>query len=216
MVKFYDLNICYQNNQVEYLNILLQHCFKLGYSGLALSNNIDLTNFNLQTDKVISRINIVANTVGQVKKTLKTLPEKKTLISVYTLNNSVANWCAETGPIKILSINLENIKKLQRSTMKIASENNCFFELQLLELIYNKDYPLVKKISILSEKLNKILNQDAGLIISSGASNIFQLRAPRDVIALLKIFDIKESDAKKMISDYPKKIFDEYSIICRR
>ncbi|WEU39737.1 MAG: RNase P subunit p30 family protein [Candidatus Odinarchaeum yellowstonii] len=211
MTKFYDLNIIPQNNDLDYLNRLLQHCFKLGYSGLALSSNISFNDFNIQRNKIIPRINIAANTVREVKKTLKKLAEKKTLISVYTQNNSVANWCAESGFIKIICINLENIKKLQRSTIKLACENNCFFELQLHELIYNRDYPLVKKISVLSEMLNEILNRGAGLIISSGAHTIFQLRPPRDVIALIRIFEVEEEDAKKMISDTPKRVFEEYS-----
>ncbi len=213
MVKFYDLNIVYQNNGVEYLNSILQHCFKLGYTGLALSSKVNLPDLNFQRNKIIPRINIVANTVGEVKRALKPLRDKRVLISVYTQNNSVANWCADSGVIKILCLNLENIKKLQRSTMKLACENNCFFEIQLLELIYNRDYPFVKKISILSEKLNEILNYGAGLIVSSGANNIFQLRAPRDVIALLQVFDIEESDAKKTVSDFPRIIFEEYSSI---
>jgi len=213
LVKFYDLNIVPQNNTSEKINELLTHCFNIGYNGAALSTTSTLLNIGDYDSKVIFRKNITAQSIGELKNFIRTARDKKILIAVYTQNSSVANWCASTGLVKILSLDLENIKKLQRTTIKLVCENNILFEISLREMIYNIDHPLVKKISVFSDKIREILDYKAGLIISSGASNVFQLRPPRDVIAFANIFSIEEKDAKRALSTLPEVIFRDYATV---
>ncbi|MHA1836165.1 MAG: RNase P subunit p30 family protein, partial [Candidatus Odinarchaeia archaeon] len=191
----------------EEFDNILNLISKLGYSGVGL-NNIKRLNFlNKVKFELYYRKTIFAETIKEVKTELKKI-NSKSIIAVNTKSRAVASWCARDTRIKILSMDLDNVKRLHKNTIKVASKNGTFFEFTIYDLLFNHTFPMVKKLSILTQKISEILKLGGEIVISSGARDYLNLRAPRDIIALLCILDIDEDEARKCLSDNPMKILE--------
>jgi len=209
VVKFYDLYLAPNLLDKSSLSKIVAFAQKLGYHGIAIEGKIEGTFENNPQIRIYRRKTIYANEIKEVKKALRTTNIKNTIIAANFQNRAVASWCARDSRIKILSITLNNIKKLHKNTIKIASRNDTFLEISLFDLLFDTYTPLVKRLSLLSQKVKEIIKLNGKLIISSRATNLFQMRCPKDVIALTSMFDLDKSMAKTAISENPQNIINE-------
>lgn len=211
-MKFYDLHVSYTEGRMEELYRLLNLSFKIGYRGVAVSNVERLQVRENIPPTIIYRKNIFADNIRDAKNLIRKAYKPDKLIAVKTSNRSVASWCARDGRVRMLSLDLNNIKKLHKNTIKVASENDTFFELSLSDMVFNREYPMVKRISLISSKIRAILDYGADLIITSGAKNIYQIRPPKDIIALAIIFNLEEDYARRTLSEHPEKVLEKCTI----
>jgi RNase P/RNase MRP subunit p30 len=209
VVKFYDLNVKPHDYGEKNLKDIYDFAEKLGFYGIGLESSINLDINKNQLLKIHSRKTLFAENIKDVKMSLRKNVFNEKLIAISTNSRSLASWCARDSRFKIISLNLNNIKNIHKNTIKLASKNETYFEVTINELLFNNKNTFIKRLILFSNKIIEILKLGAKIILASAAGNIFQMRSPKDIIALSSMMGIEDEIAKKAITEYPEEIINE-------
>lgn len=231
-MKFYDFHIQGEDKYAD--EVLISEAKRLNFDGVCVFYKNEYNQCKANLKKISIKLNESSdNNKFNIYSGLKVLsknPEelRKTILKNY---NKVDILMVCGGDLKINRAACENPKidilsrpyyKRKDSGMnhvlaKEAKRNNVTVELCLRDLIKTKGHIRAKTISHFRDILILSNKFKFNIIITTGAKTIYDLRTPKDMLALIKSLGLSQNEAEKTLSSTPnlliKNSYDKHNII---
>jgi RNase P/RNase MRP subunit p30 len=119
---------------------------------------------------------------------------------------NIARDAARDTRVDIIRFPTDNRRRtvwMDRQQATLAAEYGCHYEIETAELLAQDPAVLSETLRILRRELKNANKNDVPIILSSGAPDIYGLRAPRDMASLMELLDVDEVEALDMVSANP-------------
>lgn len=216
MNLYADLNL-YSNLSIGYDSPIdmIEMASKLGFSYICFAdfNNFSFNKIqefkqkNQSEVKLLTRIDIIGENTEEVKQRLRNIRDHIDIIGVKCTKKAIFNWALQDSRIDILTFfDYANFELMTYEAARLASRNSRAIEIFVRPLIVNSGLNRSKQIRLLRKMVNNVIRAKTPFIITSGARSIYEMRAPKELIALLGLVDLPKELCIKAVSDNPMKI----------
>ena len=209
--RFYDLNVHSTpegKSSPQQLSELARH---FGYSGIALTNHSNAEG-NYQASKcddfeVFKGIELVASNPSKLHGLIGKYRKKVDVLIVHGGSESINRAAVENSNVDILAHpQTSKDSGLNHVLAKSASANNVAIEFNLDAIIRGRGGRRVHSISHFRKNLAIARKYDVSMILTSNAHSYFDLRAPREMIAIAGLFGMTEEEAISALSKTPAEV----------
>jgi len=209
--KFYDFSIHTAPECEGSPQAMAETASRYGYAGIAITNHTPHQPQKPQTPEmtdhpkiaVYSGIEIVAKNPHHLMQMIQKHRAKVRVLSVHGGNEKINRAAVESHAVDILS---HPDERLNHVLMRFASENRVAIEFNLDSIIRMRGRARVIALTNFRHNLKIARKYGAPMILASNAQSIYDLRAPREMIALGMIFGMTEDEAIAAISTVPEEI----------
>jgi ribonuclease P/MRP protein subunit RPP1 len=221
-MKFYDLQIfshfsCGTNSPKD----IVKTAEKLGYTAIAICDEFkDNTTLNLmledmktiETDlEIIKGVTINPTSVPELKDTLSKVREKVQLIVVHGGNYLTNRAACEDSRVDILMHpelgRLDN--GLDEACINAAIKNNVAFGISFYPILKTYRKQRSGLMQNISTNLKLLQEMGAKIVICSGAHSTWEMRAPRQLVAVVETMDLELSKGFKAMTETPLAIIEK-------
>jgi len=216
MRYFTDLFLNILNHEVSEKLKIVSLVAKLGFKliGLVIPPRIDekelAFNKKIFLDAGIDvalRINLLPKSRNELLNYLRKFRNKVEIISVICMNSKIVPVAVRDGRVDLVLFNPSNFKvRFKETTANIC---NAAYEINLSWLLKLQQTLRIKAIKKLAKEVLIAKENNVKIVISSGAEDIFFLRAPREMASFLTILGLSEKDALNAVSNVPFSIVKE-------
>jgi len=211
--KFYDLCVHAVpdgDNSVEELASLARH---FGYSGFALTNHSD----KLPQKKpvlpspegfeIIRGIELVEENPSKLHGLVGKFRKNADVLIVHGGSEKVNRAAVENSGVDILNHpSFEKSSGINQVLAKAAADNEVAIGLNLRPLLHSRGSRRIRLLTDLRANLDLARKYDVRLVLSSDAMSCYDLRPPREMLALAELFGLEESEAIDALSTVPERI----------
>jgi ribonuclease P/MRP protein subunit RPP1 len=194
---------------------------KLGYSGIAICDNYQsLEKLNelkeaitkVQTDiEIYSGVNIQAKDVNELKDLISKTREKIDIIIVSGGDYSINRAACEDSRVDVLThpeLGRPD-SGLDEPCLKAATSNNVAIGINFREILLSFRKPRSYILNHIA-KNNSLCNHfRTPVVICSGAQNIWDMRGPRELIALANVLGLELGKAFSAVTSVPQQMIEE-------
>ena len=213
MKRFVDLHIVNPSNVEDVFRFLSL----LGYGmvGLTLNQKPEKIweNWKKLGEKfgvdVVSRINLKPSSTHELLGWLGNLRRKFELIAVTCESKPVLNVAARDHRVDLLNLTPLNLRLFDEAAAGLASNSNVALEISLNPIVKMERKMFPRIFFYVRRCLNLTKKYGIPIVVSSGASNILEIKPPRDLAAFIQIFGLDKEIALKTVSEIPKKIVEK-------
>ncbi len=201
MRKLVDLKIRYFNSN-EFSKLLLW-LKKFGYYVIAVEG-LKEKPLQVKGIRILRRITIEAISEGEAKRKLRGIKQRYDIVALKPKSYGVARLAARDGRVDLIPIDEDTLRYVDLSEIRLLEKSRGAFELVLSTMYLNR-YNM-RFIKALQSKLMLLTRYDVPLVVTSGASNVYELWHPKHVIGLLMLYGVSEYKALDTISFTPNTI----------
>ncbi len=203
--KFYDLNVHSRpdgESTIEELTALAKH---FGYSGLAITNHsntaVNPVATGTENFEILRGIEIVATSPSKLHGLIGKYRKNVDVLIVHGGNENINRAAVENPNVDVLAHpQMGRQSGLNHILAKSASENNVAIEFNLNAIIKGRGGRRVQTLSNFRTNLNIARKYDVPMLITSNASSYFDMRAPREMIAVAGMFGMNNDEASSALS----------------
>lgn len=201
---FYDLHVVFNNSEVDFM---LSTARKLGFSVIGLTFE-DLNTKpppikppeNLE---IVWRIDITHDKAQ--RKIIDRLRKTFGIVAVSCNSRDEFRIALKTHADLIFQ---RKLFPLNISDARLLAYSGKFFELNLKHLIYAKGFEMVKIIKTISGNIQLLKKMKIPIIISSWASNWYELTPPLELPQFLTLADVDVQEFYRCISEEPARLIE--------
>jgi len=211
MSKFFDLNVhAYPETEVP-AEKLLRAAKRYGYTGIAITNHDDTVKGDLKSNFGFSGIEIRANSVADLKRKIKLYHGKVTVLAVHGGNDKINRAALEDHRVDVLAHPSGEKREgaLNQVLVRFAAKNGVAIEFNLNAIINSRRGERARVLLKMRSNLKLVRKYKAPMILTSNACSIYDLRAPREMIALASLFGMEREEATSALSDFPQGILEK-------
>lgn len=205
MTNFYDLNVHSTPECEDSPERLVSVAKRYGYTAIAITNHSNLWS-EATGEGIISGVEIVVDKISDLKKKIRDYRSKVDVLLVHGGNPKINRAAVENSDVDVLAHPSRHINHV---LAKSAAENKVALEFNLDALIYARDISRVRALSAFQTNLKLARKFGVLMVLTTGARSKYDLRAPREMIALAGLFGMSENEAIEALSETP------WSIILR-
>jgi ribonuclease P/MRP protein subunit RPP1 len=214
--KFYDFCVHAVpdgENTAEQLAALARH---FGYSGIALANHSDklpqsqpeLSSTN--EFEIFRGIELVEENPSKLHGLIGKFRKSVDVLIVHGGSENINRAALENPQVDILNHPaFEKSSGLNQVLAKAAAENNVAIGLTLRPFLHSRGPRRVRLLSDLRANLDLARKYDVPLVLSSDAMSCFDLRSPRDALALAEVCGLEEDEALEAMTTVPERIISK-------
>ena len=161
---------------------------------------------------IVSRIDLSPNNTDELLKCLRSYRRKTEIITVNCRNKSVARQAGRDRRVDLINYPLLDTGKrnyLDRQQAGLMRDSGCGYMIDLSQLLVDNQFLLRKRIEFIKNNKENALKRGVLVVASSCAPDIWGLRDPISLAALLSLIDVDEDHALDMISNNPNLIVEK-------
>ncbi|WP_340818795.1 ribonuclease P protein component 3 [Methanolobus sp. WCC4] len=209
--RFYDLNVHTVpegKNTIEEMAALAKH---FGYTGVAVTNPFNSCKPERSTVidglDIISGVELRTENASKLHGLVGKFRQTVDVIVVHGGSESINRAAVENSNVDILS-NFGSMKDngLNHVLAKSASDNDVAISFDLSHIIGLRGGRRVRALSNFRNDLRIIRKYDVPFVLTSNAGSLYDMRAPRELMALASLFGMTREEALKGLSDVPENI----------
>ncbi|MGP8337281.1 MAG: ribonuclease P protein component 3 [Methanosarcinaceae archaeon] len=206
--KFYDLNVHSIPDGRDTPHQIANLAKYLGYAGIAITNHSSKeskpTGFESNGFEVFKGIEIVSNNPSKLHGLIGKYRKNVDVLVIHGGNENINRAAVENRNVDILA-HLPTLKDsgLNHILAKSASENNVAIEFNIDSILKGRGGRRVHTLSYFRKNVEIARKFDVPMILTSNATSYFDLRAPREMIALAGLFGMEKDEAISSISTVP-------------
>ena len=197
-MAYYDLHV-----EVADAVSAVKHAKLLGFSGIALMN-AEQKSGNEDIFSIISAVMIRPKSVEELKRELEKFRPKAEIIAVHGGIYDVNRAACEDPRVDLLCHpeRGRSDSGLDHICAKAAAENNVAIEINFSDLLNSRSRP--KQIYFMQRNIYLCSKYGAKLITTSGASEIWEMRAPRELASIASVLGLDIGVAIDSVSSIPE------------
>ncbi len=214
MKRFADLNLRVPLNDLPQTKRIVRKASELGYNLVAIPLPPHATKEQISQLKNIckdvkldfaTRVNFVPRTSSELLNNLRRFRRKFEVLSVICTTKDVARHAARDRRVDLLQFSVTNlrIRFFDEAEAELASQAFSSLEIEMAPLLRLTGASRVRLLSRLRREVATAEKFSVPITISSGATDEYLLRGPRDYAALAALFDLPLSSALKALSENP-------------
>ena len=153
---------------------------------------------------VAIRADLKPSSASELKRCLRKLRRSVEVIGVYCRDTAVARTAARDRRVDVTFYDPENVLSiLDEGQLSLLAESGHYVEVNLVDFLYVPPEKQAKAMWNYGLALKRAVRRGIPIVVSSGASKIIEMRAPRELCALaLLLLDEKEL-AREAVSTKP-------------
>ena len=182
---------------------------KYGYTGCTVLNH---SNKWSQKDEIeLPRgfrlfwgVEIRAASVGELTKLVGKFRSRIDLLAVHGGNEMIDRAALEVKNVDMLS----HPGRMNHIMMKLAAQKEIAIEFNLFDLIHREGKVGSRSLFTMRENLKLARKYNVQAVLTGGASSIYDVRAPMEIIALAKLIGMTEREARAGLSFAPEDLLE--------
>ncbi|NVM03681.1 MAG: hypothetical protein HWN67_15225 [Candidatus Helarchaeota archaeon] len=188
---------------------------KLDYSYVCFAdfNNVPFKKIqefksNIQSKiKVLTSSEIIGDDIKGIKQRLRNIRPNIDIVTLKCKKKAIFNWALQDSRIDFLTFfDYNNFDLLTYEAAKLATRNSKAIEIFIRPLIITSGLNRSKQIRLLRKMSYNIIRAKTPFLITSSARTIYEMRAARELIAIMGLVDMPKEMCKKAVSDIPLEI----------
>ncbi|MBW6518775.1 MAG: ribonuclease P protein component 3 [ANME-2 cluster archaeon] len=212
--RFYDLNVHSLPDCADSPSRLALEANDLGYSGICLTsfnrNNTlhkhDIPHPALKNFEVYTGIEIQVESVSKLTKEVNRLRGNVDFIIIGGGNEDINRAAVENGKVDILAHPTAQGKPLNHVLAKAAADNGVSVDFNMDALIMQRGGSRIKVLAAMRQNLVLARKHGVPMVITSNARSHYDLRTPREMMALAMFFGMTQDEALHSLSIVPQSI----------
>ncbi|MGQ9564965.1 MAG: RNase P subunit p30 family protein [Candidatus Bathyarchaeales archaeon] len=217
MKRFYDLHLRVPLSDFDLAERMINKASKLGYSGVGVP--LPMHTFNETVSKLqrlcdsvgidfVSRADFVPKSADDLLSLLRRFRRKFEVISVLCLSKTIARQAAKDRRVDLISFTSTDVKKrfFDAAEVELAANALTSLEVDLAPVILASSFERIRLLSSLRREVALADKFSVPVVFSSGASEEFFMRTPRDFAAVGLLFDTPLPRALDALSTNPSTI----------
>ncbi|MHC1600380.1 MAG: ribonuclease P protein component 3 [Candidatus Methanospirareceae archaeon] len=211
MSNYFDLNVHAYPETEASVEELLRVAKRCGYTGIAITNHDNIVNENMASNSLFSGVEIQAHSVFDLKRKVKLHRSKVSLLAVHGGNDKINRAAVENPKVDVLAhpCGEKGEGGLNHVLVRYAAENSVAIDFNMNAIIQSRRGDRARILGKMRENLKLVRKYNAPMILTSHARSIYDLRGPREMIALAALFGMSKEEATSALCDIPKGILDK-------
>jgi len=205
MPKYYDLHVHAHPEGTDAPDKLVSVAKRYGYAGIAIANHSEHWN---EFGGAISGVEIVATSTTELKKRIGEYRPKVEVLLVHGGDAKINRSAVEDSRVDVLAHPVGKDYEFNHILAKLAAKNDVAIEFNMDALIHLRGNPRIRALSGFQRNLKLARKYDVPMILASNAKSCYDLRAPREMIALASLFGMSEEEAIQALSTTPLRIVE--------
>ncbi len=216
--KFFDLNVhAYPETEVP-VEELIRVARRYGYAGIAITSYDEVVKGKegVQLPPSVANfafrgIEIRAKSVSELKRRIRLYYGKVPLIVVRGGSKELNEAALKNPMVDVFAPPYGEHEKvgLTHVLVRYAAENDVAIEFNLNAIIHSRRSDRARILGKMREILKFVRKYKAMPVITSNARSIYDLRAPREMVALASLFGMQKEEAVHALSDIPEGILEK-------
>lgn len=205
---FYDLSIHLKSEDPVVLKKLSNLAQHLGYSGIAI-NSVDnssklVRSMEIDTINLLSSVELKISNASKLHGQIGKYLNKVDVITVVGGNESINRAAVENPNVDVLTrLATPKDNGFNHVLAKEAADHNVAISFDLGDIIHLRGGRRVHSLMNFRKNLLLVRKYDVPFILTSNAVSIFDMRAPREMIALAALFGMTREEAISGLSETP-------------
>ena len=214
--NFYDLNVHALPDYADSPSRMILEAKDMGYSGICLTsinpaNTFHGTEITMPMPRdfdICTGIEIKADNVSKLNKFINKSVNKVDIISVSGGHEDINRGAVENGHVDILAHPASLGKSLNHVLSKAAADNGVAIDFNIDALIRYRGGSRVRILTALRQNARLARKFDVPMVITSNARSHYDLRGPREMMALGMLMGMTMEEALYAISTVPGSIIN--------
>jgi RNase P/RNase MRP subunit p30 len=214
---FADLHLRPNLRDFGQVRHMIQKASELGHHLTAISLPLNLSSERIQQIQSMcseakvdfaSRVDLKPRTSEELIRSLRKFRRKFGIIAVACESKPVARQAAKDRRVDLLSFPSFDFRRrfFDRAEAELASKALASLEIEMKPLLIVEGSARIRLLSCLRKEVAIAQDLHVPMVISSGASNRFLMRRPRELAALASVFDLDKPSALEAVSKNPMAI----------
>ena len=214
MSKFFDLNVhAYPEDDVP-IEDMLRTAKRYGYAGIAITNHDDSVKEDVSLpvlNTVFSGVEIRARSVSELKRKITHHRGKASVLAVHGGDEKINMAALKDYRVDILAhpSTEKGDSELNHVLVRYAAENGVAIDFSINAIIQSRRSDRARILLKMRDNLKLVRKYKAMAVLTSNAHSIYELRAPREMIAVASLFGMRQEEAVHALSDIPKGILEK-------
>jgi RNase P/RNase MRP subunit p30 len=211
---FADLHLRPNLRDFGQVRHMIQKASELGYHLIAISLPMNLSSGRIQQIQSMcseagvdfsSRVDLKPRTSVELIRSLRKFRRKFGIIAVACESKPVARQAAKDRRVDLLSFPSFDFRRrfFDRAEAELASKALASLEIEMKPLLIVEESARIRLLSCLRKEVAIAQDLHVPMVISSGASNRFLMRRPRELVSLASVFDLNRVSALEAVSKNP-------------
>lgn len=209
-MKYYDFNTRVLPEGADSSTRLSLEAKEYGYAGIATLNTPEYQAEVKAVEggaRVYPGVMIEADNVRQLKGRIGTYRGRVVVLAVRGGVEKINRAAVEDPRVDVLSHpHTRRGGGLNHVLARAAADNRVAIEYDLGQVIHGRGGSRVRVLTGFRDNLKLCRKYDAPMLLTSGARSKYDLRAPREMIALAGLFDMTKGEAEAALSTTPEEI----------
>lgn len=197
--EFYDMNLHLHPETSLHIQEAVSLLKKYGWKNGVATNH---SSHDYKVDGLIQGVEIIAKDERELKEKISFFRPKVKVLSVHGGNPKINRAASRDKRVDFIA----HPKEVDYITARFASENKIALDFQMGELIKYRGVRRSRIFEWMRENLLLARKYGTPILITSGASSIYEIRAPRELIALGILVGMGEEEAKNALGVTPQLI----------
>ena len=179
----------------------------LGYSSIGLSEKIES-----DTIDIVSRLDLNPKNPNELLRSLRNQRWKTEVITVNCRSKSVARQAGKDRRVDLITYPILDKWKnnhLDRQQAGLMRDSGSGYLIDLSQLLIDDAYLLRKRIEFIKRNKDNAVKRGVPVVASSCATDVWGLRDPHGLAALLSLIDVDEDHGLDMVSNNPYGLVDK-------
>jgi RNase P/RNase MRP subunit p30 len=212
-----DLHLCPNPRDLEQVSSMISKASTLGYRLIAITFPSNVKEEEIERIRNISReskidlasrVDLKPRTPKELIYNLRKLRRKFEIIAVICESKTVARQAAKDRRVDLLNFPSINAQRrfFDAAEAELASKALASLEIDIKPLLTLESPARVRLLSSLRRETATAQKFHVPIVVSSGISEKFLMRKPREMAALAFLFDLDEVSAIDAVSENPLQI----------
>ncbi|MFX1509806.1 MAG: RNase P subunit p30 family protein [Promethearchaeota archaeon] len=214
-MRTYDLHIRFNpNKNEEEFRRIKEMAMKLGFRGIAVeSPTRGRFEENASPFEVLHRITLAPRSAARLRMRAKKHAQETDLLVIRGRSKPIWHVAAEIPTIHMVMLNdVEDYMTVDSKVARIMANHNKPVELCLHNLLTLTGSIRSRLMRVMNTAIDYLERANCPLVLTSGASSLYELRAPKELEALGYLASVSEKTAKNAIHEMPSTLVDSLGI----
>ncbi|MCW3133395.1 MAG: hypothetical protein N2V78_03600 [Methanophagales archaeon] len=216
MPNFFDLNVhAYPETDIP-VDDMFRIAKRYGYAGIAITNHDDTEKGKEVIPPLISNfifrgVEIRTKSVSELKRKIKLHYGEVSLLAVHGGAEEINEAALKDSRVDLLAhpCGEKGEGELSHVLVRYAAENGVAIDFNLNAIIQSRRSDRARILWKMRQNLKLVRKYKAPAILTSNAQSKYDLRAPREMIALASLFGMKKEEAEHALSAIPEGVLEK-------